>query len=198
MSMQKKLFKPYSLALLLVISATLLTSCDDKKHDADKNAPSDKLKIVIIRHGEKPKEGDNLSCQGQNRALQLAAVLHAKFNLPDEIYVPALKSDDSTKHSRMFQTVSPFAIKYNLPINSKYSADDNAKIAKSVFKKNGLVLMVWEHNAIAALAGELGVHNAPQWADADFDGVWVIDYQDGKATLAVDKEGIHPSAECNY
>jgi hypothetical protein len=186
------------LALLLAIAAVLLTSCDDKKHQSDKNSPSNNLKVVIIRHGEKPKDGDNLSCQGQNRALQLAAVLHAKLNIPDAIYVPALKSDDETKHSRMFQTISPFVIKYNLPINSKYSADENEKITKSVFKKDGLVLMVWEHSAIQSLTGALGVNDAPQWADKDFDSIWIINYQDGKAILSMDKEGINPAAECNY
>ena len=197
-SMQNTLFKRYYLALLLTIAAVLLTNCDGKKHQPDKNSPSNNLKVVIIRHGEKPKDGDNLSCQGQNRALQLAAVLHEKLNIPDTIYVPALKSDNETKHSRMFQTISPFAIKYNLPINSKYSADENEKIAKSVFKKDGLVLMVWEHSAIQALAGALGVNNAPQWADKDFDSVWIIQYQNGKAMLTMDKEGISPAVECNY
>jgi hypothetical protein len=196
--MQNIQFKHYYLALLLAISAVLLTSCDDKKHGSDKNSPNINLKVVIIRHGEKPKDGDNLSCQGQNRALQLAAVLHAKLNIPEAIYVPALKSDDATKHSRMFQTISPFAIKYNLPINSKYSSDENNKIAKSVFKKDGLVLMVWEHNAIQALANTLGVDAAPQWADDDFDSIWMINYQDGKATLAMDKQGINPALACNY
>lgn len=196
--MQNIPFKKYYLALLLAIAAVLLTSCDDKKHQSDKNSPSNNLKVVIIRHGEKPKDGNNLSCQGQNRALQLPTVLYAKLNTPDYIYVPALKSDDETKHSRMFQTISPFAIKYNLPINSKYSADENEKIAKSVFNKDGLVLMVWEHSAIQALAGALGVKDAPQWADKDFDSVWIINYQDGKAMLTMDKEGINPAMECSY
>lgn len=196
--MQNILFKKYYSAFLLVISATLLTNCDEKKQDADKNSPSNNLKVVIIRHGEKPQNGDNLSCQGQNRALQLAAVLHEKLNIPDEIYVPSLKSDDATKHSRMFQTITPFAVKYNLPINSKYSSDENNKITKSVFKKEGLVLMVWEHNAIQQLVGALGVDSAPQWLDTDFDSIWIINYQNGKALLSMDKEGINPSAECNY
>jgi hypothetical protein len=191
-------FNNYYLALLLVISATLFTSCFDNKNKAVKNLPSNNLKVVIIRHGEKPKKGDNLSCQGQNRALQLASVLHAKLNVPDEIYVPSIKSDDATKHSRMFQTISPFAIKYNLPINSKYNAEENEKIVKNVFKKNGVVLMVWEHNAIQALAGALGVDGSPRWADADFDSIWIINYQGGKANLTIDKEAINPTAECNY
>lgn len=197
--MQNIIFKRYYLTLLLTISAAvLLTSCDDKKLDAGKNSPSNNLKVIIIRHGEKPKDGDNLSCQGQNRALQLSAVLHEKFNIPDEIYVPALKSDSSTKHSRMFQTISPFAIKYNLPIISKYSANENDEIAKRLFKKGGLALMIWEHSAIQTLTNALGVKGAPQWPDADFDSIWIINYQDGKATLSTDKEGINPSVVCNY
>lgn len=196
--MQKIIFKNYYLALLLAISAALLTSCDDKKDESNKNLPRNNLKVVIIRHGEKPKDGDNLSCQGQNRALQLASVLYAKLNIPDEIYVPSLKSDDSTKHSRMFQTISPFAIKYNLPINSKYESDENEKIVKSVFKKNGVVLMVWEHNAIQQLAKALGVDDAPTWADSDFDSIWIINYQNEQAKLSLEKEGINPAVNCNY
>ena len=190
--------KKYYLTLLLIFFIAFLTSCDYKKHGSDKNSPSNNLRVVIIRHGEKPKNGDNLSCQGQNRALKLAVVLHAKLNIPDDIYVPALKSDDATKHSRMFQTISPFAIKYNLPINSKYHADETEKIAKSIFKKDGLVLLVWEHSAIQALASGLGLSNTPQWGDTDFDSIWIISYQDGKASLSIDKEGINPSTECNY
>jgi hypothetical protein len=101
------------------------------------NTPDHALKVVIIRHAEKAKDGDNLSCQGQNRALQLANVLHQKISKPDFTYVPALKLDKATKHSRMFQTVTPFAVKYDLTINSKYAVDDYADIAKSVLKKDG-------------------------------------------------------------
>ncbi|MFM9834889.1 MAG: histidine phosphatase family protein [Methylophilaceae bacterium] len=182
----------------LVFLALAITACDGKKHDGGKDAPSDDLKVVIIRHGEKPKDGDNLSCQGQNRALKLPAVLVQKIGTPDYVYVPALENDKSTAHSRMFQTASPLAIKYNLSINSKYSAKDDAAIAKSVFKKNGTVLMVWEHSAIPALASALAVSGAPTWEDADFDSIWMISYKAGKAKLALDNEGIKPSPVCNF
>jgi hypothetical protein len=190
------LIEHYFLVLMLALFS--LTSCDGKKHDSDNRALDHNLKVVIIRHGEKPKDGDNLSCQGQNRALQLPAVLHQKFNVPDFIYVPALKSDESTKHSRMFQTISPFAIKYNVIINSKYSSEENEKIARSVLKKSGIVLMVWEHTAIQQLASTLGVHHAPKWDDTDFDSIWVISFDKGKAKLATDSEGLTPSLACHY
>ncbi|WP_262965777.1 histidine phosphatase family protein [Methylobacter psychrophilus] len=161
-------------------------------------APDNNLKIVIIRHGEKPENGDNLSCQGESRALQLPAVLYQKFNVPDYTYVPSLGLDKSTKHARMFQTVTPFAIKYNLTINSKYDEKDYSTIAKKILEKTGTVLMVWEHSAIAPLAEKLGVNNPPTWDGKDFDSIWVITYQNGKALLSTDKEGITTSPDCKF
>jgi hypothetical protein len=161
-------------------------------------APDNSLKVVIIRHGEKPENGDNLSCRGENRALQLPAVLYQKFNKPDYTYVPSLELDKSTKHARMFQTVTPFAIKYNLTVNSKYDEKDYANIAKKVLEKTGTVLMVWEHSAIPPLAAELGVKNPPAWDGKDFDSIWVITYPNGKAVLSTDKEGITTSSDCNF
>lgn len=184
--------EPLKLFFLAVIIASIV-GCDDAK-----NAPDNNLKVVIIRHGEKPVDGDNLSCQGQNRALQLATVLHQKINVPDFIYVPALKADKNTAHSRMFQTVTPFAVKHNLTINSKYSGDDFANVRKSVFKKSGIVLMVWSHSEMPELANALGVDSPPDWADMDFDSIWMITYVDGKAQLRTDSEGLNPSLNCSF
>jgi hypothetical protein len=179
--------------LFLAAIFVLIAGCDDAK-----NMPDDHLKVVIIRHGEKPADGDNLSCQGQNRAMQLPAVLAAKIGKPDYTYVPALKTDKATTHSRMFQTVTPFAVKYNLTINSKYGGNDFADISNSVFKKSGTVLMVWNHSEIPDLASALGVENPPHWADADFDGIWVISYSEGKAKLTAEQEGLSPTENCSF
>lgn len=163
-----------------------------------KTEPDNSLRIIIIRHGEKPENGDNLSCKGENRALQLPTVLYQKFNKPDYTYVPSLELDKSTKHARMFQTVTPFAIKYNLTINSKYDEKDYSTIAKKIHEKTGTVLMVWEHSAIPPLAEELGVKNPPDWDGNDFDSIWVITYPNGKAVLSIDKEEITASSECHF
>jgi len=48
-------------------------------------AQSKNLKLIFIRHGEKPADGDNLSCVGLNRALKLPEVLKAKFGIPDRV-----------------------------------------------------------------------------------------------------------------
>ena len=159
---------------------------------------ADELKVVIIRHGEKPKSGDNLSCQGQNRALQLPAVLFRKFKKPDYTYVPALKLGKSTNHARMFQTVAPLAIKYNLKLNSEFAESDVSSIAKDVLTHTGTVLLVWEHSQIPPLAAALGVTQPPAWEKEDFDSIWVISYASGQASMTIDKEGITPSGMCAF
>lgn len=181
----------YSTMLFILVA---LSACDKPVHDA----PSQDLKVVIIRHAEKPEKGDNLSCQGQNRALQLAQVLYQQFKLPDYMYVPALDADKATSHSRMFQTITPFAVKHNLTINSKYQDDDYAGVAKSVLKKRGTVLMVWSHQSIPKLAKALGLKQPAEWKDADYDTIWVLTYQHHTPELTVRRQGLSPNASCNY
>ena len=203
-------FVPLKALLLPLLACLIVCACDDDI----KNTPDKNLKIVIIRHAEKPTEklteklsersgnkaigGDNLSCQGQNRALQLPAVLIKKIGKPNYTYVPALKLDKSTAHSRMFQTITPFAIKYDLTINSKYDENELSDAAKSVLKKNGTVLMVWSHSEIPDLAGALGVDSPPKWKGTDFDSMWILTYANGKAELTVEQEGLNPSANCGF
>ena len=163
-----------------------------------RTSPDNSLRVVIIRHGEKPETGDHLSCQGQNRALLLPAVLFRKFNKPDHIYVPAMGVGKSNAHARMFETIVPFAVKYGLDVNSEFQVDGYAAIAERVLGKNGTVLMVWQHDAIPALAANLGVANPPKWKDKDFDSIWIITFASGKASLAIDHEALSPSQNCNF
>ena len=163
-----------------------------------KTAPDNSLRVVIIRHGEKPETGNHLSCQGQNRALLLPAVLFRKFNKPGHIYVPAMGVGKSNAHARMFETIVPFAVKYGLDVNSEFQVDGYAAIADRVLGKNGTVLMVWQHDAIPVLAAHLGVANPPKWKDKDFDSIWIITFASGKTSLAIDHEALSPSENCNF
>jgi hypothetical protein len=157
-------------------------------------SPLSVLKIVIIRHGEKPEIGDNLSAQGLQRALQLPTVLYAKFGVPDHIYVPSLGMDVATSHSRMFQTVTPFAIQYNLRINSKFDEKDAAGLAAHVLEKTGTALMVWEHHMINPIVSSLGVADAPLWGDTDFDSIWIITFTPmGTPILTHDRQNLTPT-----
>ena len=82
--------------------------------------------------------------------------------------------------------------------NSDFDATEYSAIVDHVLHKNGTMLMVWQHDAIPALAAALGVSNPPKWKSKDFDSIWIITYAGGKASLATDKEGLRPSADCGF
>lgn len=154
-------------------------------------------KVVIIRHAEKPDNGDNLSCKGFNRSLQLPAVLYAKYKIPDKIFVPFVDNGKSANQLRMLQTITPFAVKYNVNINSKYDVDDVKDLAATILKSNGYVLVVWEHTKIDNLAKALGADaKGMKWSNDDFDSIWIITFTNGKAVLSTDKENINPDNDC--
>src|SRR5882757_7710635 len=152
------------------------------------------LKIVIIRHGEKPKNGDNLNCQGLNRSQLIPAVIVSKFGVPAFSYVPAVGSDSSTKHARMFQTITPLAVKYNLAVNSRFTGKDSAGLVNDILKRNGTVLVVWDHKSILPILHALGINDPLlKWDDNDFDSIWVISFNNGTAVLTKDKENLMPA-----
>ena len=158
---------------------------------------ADELRIVLIRHGEKPKEGSGLSCKGINRANLLPGVLNAKIGLPGIIYVPSVAGSDATKHNRMNQTIIPFVDKYHLQLNADYKVGDVNAVTKNILRQKGTVLVVWEHNGLEDIAERLGVKEKLKWDDSDFDSIWLITFsKKGKARLQVDHEGLHPSGKC--
>jgi hypothetical protein len=179
-----KLFKTAALAGSLLFSLGAFAQNGD-------------LRVVLIRHAEKPAKGYNLTCQGINRSLALVPLLHSRFGLPTAIYVPALAMGDTTKHSRMFQTISPFAGKYNLLINTSFREDDTAALAGAIKSWKGVVFVVWEHSRLPAIARSLGVRDERlHWRDDDYDSMWIVSWVNGEAVLTKDKEGLHPGAEC--
>jgi len=160
--------------------------------------PQDGLRIVIIRHGEKSEADNNLSCKGFNRAKLLPAVLYKKFGIPDKIYVPTVGTGKRPKHLRMMQTITPFATKYHVQINSQYSEDDYDHLADALVHEKGLVIVAWEHNMIPPIVYQLvPAANHLHWRDSDYDSIWIISYKNGKPTLSFDAEHLNPSDNCN-
>lgn len=154
-------------------------------------------KIVIIRHGEKQEQNENLNCKGLNRSLKLTSVLYKKIGMPAAIYVPSLGNGNQTSHSRMFQTITPFAVKYDISINSSFDGTDFTSIAKELKHKKGTILLVWNHGNIPALAKALGIkHQKLVWNQNDFDSIWIISGSGKDKMLKVDREGILPGTAC--
>jgi hypothetical protein len=165
----------------------------------DAQTPSADWRVVLIRHAEKPKKGDNLTCQGLNRAMQLPALLHTRFGVPSATYIPAMALGDSTKHCRMFQTVIPFAVKYNLTLTSRFVENDSTGIAQDILQKKGTVLVVWEHKKLVSIVRALGIKDEGlHWPDDDYDSIWIVRFRDGKAVLTKSREGLKPSTACRF
>jgi len=183
--------KNFFLALVVIIT---ISSCSGANAQQAGN-----VKIIFVRHGEKEATGDNLNCQGLNRAMELPKVLVGKFGTPARIFVPAVNSKKSTGHARMFQTASPLAIKYGLKINSQFDVDDYPGLAAGLEAQSGTVVVVWEHKAMDNILKALGVKmHGTKWGDDDFDSIWIVTIKNGKAELTMDKEGLHPAGGCAF
>lgn len=157
-----------------------------------------KLRVVIIRHGEKPSHGNNLCPKGQDRALALPAVLDKVVGIPNHTYIPKINTGANTSGMRMFQTVTPFSVKHNLILNSQYKDSEAEKAALEIGKKRGVVLVVWDHTNIPVMAKKLGVAGVLKWHKTDFDSIWIIDFMKGvpMPVLTIQKENIHPEGSC--
>jgi hypothetical protein len=159
-------------------------------------AQSSDLRVVLIRHGEKPLKGGGLTCQGENRSKLLVPLLYSKFGVPGVIYVPN-KGKGDTKRSRMYLTILPFAEKYRLPVNSDFHEDELKAMGKEIRQKHGTVLVVWEHSGIEDIARKLGVtEDHLHWKDDDYDSIWIVRWVNGQATLTKDHEGLRPGMNC--
>lgn len=195
--------KRIQLLTVLLISLTLISGAGHAAGSAiSENAITDvlanDLTIVIMRHAEKPTNGDNLSCKGFNRSLQLPTVIRRKFGVPNYVYVPAPTTGKETKSGRMIQTVWPLATKYNLTINTSYGVKDAEDLVKSIKTKKGTVLVVWQHDAISDIIKKLGVKGGLKWPGSDYDGLWVITIRSGKITFSKSTQGLNPSVNCAF
>ncbi len=176
---------------------TLLVLCITVMGFRKPAAPA--VTIYFIRHGEKPAKGDNLDCQGENRALQLPGVIKKKIGIPNYTFIPTVGSGTSTTQSRMFQTITPTAVKYGLKLNSSHPEKDSIQIAADLKTRQGVVLVVWDHQSIASIVRALGVSNFDKkWHGDDFDSIWIVTITNGVATFSKDKEGIKPSSNCSF
>lgn len=175
---------------------TALVGCGYMSYAQSPQPEKADLKIIFIRHGEKPEKGSNLTCKGLNRSLMLPSLIKQKFGVPDYVYVPSLKLGEKTTHARMFETAAPLAAQYNLDIDSKFDEDDSTGIATDIMKRKGTVLVVWEHKAINTIIHALGVQYNTVWKGDDYDGIIIITFVNGNSTISTDKEGLNPSDNC--
>jgi hypothetical protein len=177
--------------------------------EAGKNTKYPK-QVLIIRHGEKTgdKADVHLSKQGKERAEALYQLFGTSRDRPEPFPTPDFlfaASDEKDSH-RPLETVTPLAMKLQLPVNQTYESRLPASLSKDEGKKTakgpgmlGLrdevfgeakyfgktILVSWRHTTIPELAKTLKASKVPaKWSDDVFDRIWQITYDaDGNATF---------------
>jgi hypothetical protein len=132
------------------------------------------LTILIIRHAEKPQrswpgpgltpagdpDAQSLVIRGRQRAGAWAALFGAglggqDYPLPSKIYAAdpnAMPDDepDDEPSQRPFETVIPLAARLGTkPPDTTYAVGQETQLATTVVAQTGVVLIAWEHKAIA-------------------------------------------------
>lgn len=142
--------------------------------------------VIIIRHGEKPPTGDELSQQGRERAAALVPYFLGReevlrFKTPAAIYAQAPKKEGSSL--RPLQTVQGLADALKLEVVQKYTHDDFPKMVDEIRAnpayKGKMVLICWEHHVIPEIAHALGAKDAPKKFHDVYDRTWILTFKGG-------------------
>ncbi len=179
-------------AVLLAVAA-----CSAPAEKPKKSPPAE---ILIIRHAEKPPEGDasyHLSAAGKKRA----EALHLLFKKTEARPAPFVKPDvlfaaaDSKKSHRSTETLAPLAKRLGLSVNAAYHSSPGgpgkgrgiADLAAELLGggyRGKVVLIAWHHGRMPELAGALGVRGPLKYHSTEFGRVWRITFDaDGRARL---------------
>jgi len=173
----------YKCLFTAVFFASTLTLPADSQ-----SGPKDAV-VLIIRHGEKPDTGRDLSPAGQQRA---EAYIHyfqeftvdSKPLRPDVIFA----AKDSKESERPRLTVEPFAKAAKLRIDARFSSNQSPELAAALraTEQGKRILISWHHTDIPDLLRALGAKPKSllpggKWPDAVFGWVILLSYdQDGR------------------
>jgi hypothetical protein len=150
--------------------------------------------ILIVRHAEKPLEGEGLTPAGQARA-QAYVKYFENFRIdgvvrrPDYIFAAA----DSSRSERPRLTVTPLSTALNIPIDLRFKDKDTDDIAQALSSQptGKTILIALHHEEVADLLTSLGADPnsllpGGAWPETAYD--WVIELRyDGQGKLIPSK-----------
>jgi hypothetical protein len=166
----------------VLFSSTLTVAAESQ------SGPKDAV-VLIIRHGEKPDTGRDLSPSGQQRA---EAYIHyfQEFTVDSRQLTPnavfAAKDTNGSQRPRL--TVEPFAKAAKLRVDARFSSNQSPELAAALraTEQGKRILISWHHTDIPNLLRALGAKPksllpAGKWPDPVFDWVIMLSYdQDGR------------------
>jgi hypothetical protein len=136
--------------------------------------------VLVIRHGEKPDKGEDLSKAGEKRAKAYVKYF-SDFTVDSTRFKPNLLycAADSKDSRRPRLTLEPFSKAIGLPINAQFPETQGQGLANAIRTKppGNQILICWHHSEIPALLSALGANSSSlvpnnKWPDDVFN--WVI------------------------
>ncbi len=161
--------------------------------------------VLVIRHGEKPKDrtAKHLSEAGRERADRLVEYVknnpEVKTIGSPAVLVAALPTKDGGGQ-RTSETLEPLAKDLKLGIETPFQSEHSEKLAQLLLSgkeyDGKIVLVCWTHERIPELIDALGVHPAPaKMADDSYDPVYVISYGPNGACMKTLRQDMPSAAE---
>ncbi len=147
--------------------------------------------VLLIRHAEKPTEGDEgmeLSEKGWLRAQALPKLFKQpefKGLMDRKVILIAMAQKKRNSSIRPIQTLKYLSVSLNTQIETPYTRDDYGFLVNQLrgnpFFKNKTVIICWEGTVLSSIARSLGVYPVPELRKRDFDRAWVLKFNDNGA-----------------
>jgi len=131
--------------------------------------------VYLIRHGEKPDDGDGLSAEGVERSQCLRNVF-ASSTPYDIQYIMAQTPQSDGSQQRPYDTILPLSQDLGITPDISCQRDDQDCVADVVsnYDGSGNILICWEHDALTDIVHALGASkkNSPDYPDDSFNIIW--------------------------
>lgn len=163
---------------------------DAEEDDTSVLAKDFTSRVVLIRHGEKPKSGAvGLSRAGRKRAQCLRKVFGKKGKHNFGLIIAQGYNHATRARVRPYLTVKPLASDLGLKVDLSCERDDAScvrkVVAKFAKKSNKDVLICWKHSFLHEITHALGADSKKDYPDDRFDLMWTIDH---KKTISRESE----------
>jgi len=169
--------------------------------------PLANARVYIVRHAEKPAEGDSLTPEGFKRAEAYVGYFRKDPMDGSKLtFTKVFAAKDSKKSMRPRLTIEPLCKSYKLPIDSRFTDKDPEAMATELKSKwyGNRILVSWRHGEIPALLEALGAKSTQfvpegKWPNSVYDRVIELKFDaagklDEKASRMI-KEHLMPGDE---
>ncbi|WP_232375818.1 flagellar basal body-associated protein FliL [Mesorhizobium comanense] len=136
--------------------------------------------VLIVRHGEKPDSGPDLSPAGEARARAYASYFHP-FMLDGAPFVPDMlvASADSKNSARERLTLAPLAEALKLPIDQRFADREVQELVAALSSETHgkSILIAWHHGQLGKLIKAFGADPKAllpggKWPGDEFN--WIV------------------------